>query len=488
MQLNQQNIRLLHAGVAAAGYERSNLAHTIVHIGVGGFHRAHLAFYQDQLLNAGTGNGAICGIGLRPEDTRMHDVLKQQDCLYTLMVKHPDGHLERRVIGSITGFILATTHPEKAIAKLADAATKIVSLTITEGGYNFDQHGAFIEDNPNIQWDIQNSQAPRTVFGLLTAALQLRRRNGQQPFTIMSCDNIQNNGDMCKRMLLSFVKLVDADLAAWIAREVAFPNSMVDRITPVTAPDDVHKLREQFDIEDGWPVTCEPFIQWVLEDHFTDGRPQWEQAGVQFVEDIAPYEKMKLRLLNGGHILLSVIGLLCGYRTVDEVLADPDISLLLKRFMATEVMPVLDDVEGIDLNAYQHSLIERFSNAYIKDQLTRVASESTAKMPKFLIPTVRDQLSRGGNADKAIFGLAAWCVLFERADQPGFENVLIDEQLGAMKERALRSAGENPLEFLSYGLVFGDLVHNETFVKTYQHHLDHIRLQGIRAAVKSLIQ
>jgi Mannitol-1-phosphate/altronate dehydrogenases len=488
MQLKQQNIKSLHPAVAVAAYERRQLSHAIVHIGVGGFHRAHLAFYQDQLLNAGNSNWAICGIGLRPEDTRMHDVLKQQDCLYTLMVKHPDGQLEPRVIGSITDFILATTHPEKAIAKLADTSTKIVSLTITEGGYNFDQHGKFIENNPHIQWDIQNRQAPKTVFGLLTAALQVRKQNGQKPFTIMSCDNIQNNGDMCKRMLLSFAQLVDADLAAWIDREVAFPNSMVDRITPVTAPADIQKLKQQFDIEDDWPVTCEPFIQWVLEDHFTEGRPPWEQAGVQFVKHIAPYEKMKLRMLNGGHILLSVIGLLYGYRTVDQVLADPDISLLLKRFMITEVMPILDHVEGIDLNAYQKSLIERFSNVNIKDQLTRVASESTAKMPKFLIPTVRDQLSRGGHADKAIFGLAAWCVLFEKAEQPGYEGVLIDEQLAAMKERAIKSANENPMEFLSYGLVFGDLIHNKTFVKTYQRHLDTIRQHGIQLAVKSLIK
>jgi Mannitol-1-phosphate/altronate dehydrogenases len=478
MQLNQQNIKSLHPG-------RSKLTHGIVHIGVGGFHRAHLAFYQDQLLNTDASNWAICGIGLRPEDTRMHDVLKQQDCLYTLMVKHPDGKLEPRVIGSITDFILATKHPEKAIAKLADPSTKIVSLTITEGGYNFDQHGQFMEDNPNIQWDKQNLQAPKTVFGLLTAALQVRKQNGQQPFTIMSCDNIQNNGDMCKRMLLSFTKLVDAALAEWINREVAFPNSMVDRITPVTSPEDIQKLKQQFDIEDGWPVTCEPFIQWVLEDHFTGGRPPWEQAGVQFVKNIAPYEKMKLRMLNGSHILLSVVGLLYGYRTVDEVLADKDISLLLKRFMTLEVMPILDHVEGIDLNDYQKSLIERFSNAYIKDQLTRVASESTAKMPKFLVPTVRDQLSRGGNADKAIFGLAAWCVLFAKVDETGFENVLIDEQLSTMKARAL---SEDPMAFLTYELVFGDLIYNETFVKTYQRHLENIRLNGIHSAVKSLIK
>ncbi|WP_018625893.1 mannitol dehydrogenase family protein [Niabella aurantiaca] len=487
MQLNEKNIPNLHSGIVKPGYGRAALSHAIVHIGIGGFHRAHLAFYQDQLLSSGTSDWAICGIGMRPEDARMHEILKRQDFLYTLMVKHPEGRLEPGVIGSITDFILTFQHPEQAIAKLADAFTRIVSLTITEGGYNFDEHGAFIADNANVQWDIQNRNAPKTVFGLLAAALQLRKSKGQPPFTVMSCDNIQNNGDMCKRMLLSFTRLFDPELAGWIEKEVAFPNCMVDRITPVTTTEDIQKLQQQFGIEDGWPVTCEPFIQWVLEDHFPGGRPRWEQVGVQFVKEIAPYEKMKLRLLNGSHILLSVIGLLYGYRTVDEVLRDSDIRELLIRFMATEVMPILDPVEGIDLNDYQDSLIERFSNAYIKDQLTRVASESTAKMPKFLIPTVKDQLDRGGDAEKAIFGLAAWCVLFEREGEPGFENVLIDEQRDKMKERAMNST-EDPLAFLSHTLVFGDLMQNEKFVKIYQSHLDRIRTQGIQSAVQYLLQ
>jgi mannitol 2-dehydrogenase len=427
-------------------------------------------------------------MGVKPVDKKIFKVLKEQDCLYTLIVKYPDGSVQPQVIGSVTDFIFVPGNPVAAIEKLADPETKIVSLTITEGGYNFDQSGEFIMDNPEILWDLQHPKEPKTVFGLMASALKIRKEKDIPPFTILSCDNIQHNGDVARKMLLSFTRASDESLSEWIEVCVCFPNGMVDRITPVTQPQDIDWLREKYGLEDAWPVTCEPYIQWVLEDNFSNGRPAWEKAGVRFTSNIDPYEKMKIRLLNAGHSFLGFTGLLCGYETIDQTVNDPEIQKALRAFMDEEVTPVLGEIEGIDLTAYKDSLIERFMNPNIKDQLTRICSESSAKLPKFLIPTIREQLERNGPVKRSIFVLAAWCRIMELYGQKGYDYRFGDDMLDQLIDNAKSSVQEDPVRFIKIGSVFGDLINNERFVNTYLSSIENIRKNDFHNVVKNLIK
>ena len=348
-QLRQRNITQIGSQILVPTYERRTLHSGIVHVGVGGFHRAHQAYYthalQEKYYNSQWG---ICGVGLREDDQKIHDDLEKQDFLYTLMVKHPNGKIEPQVIGSIIDFELGFNTPELVIERMAHPDTKIVSLTITEGGYNFDPTtGEFNFDNAAIQHELKHFDSPKTIYGFLSAALRRRRETNLPPFTIMSCDNIEHNGDMVRKMLLSFVQRQDASLAKWIQKEVCFPNSMVDRITPVTTQEDIKELRAAYGIEDAWPVTCEPFIQWVIEDKFSNGRPDFEEVGVQFVPDVKPYEKMKLRLLNAGHSVLGILGALHGYKTINACMDDKLFVAFLRTFMDREASPVLMKWRGL---------------------------------------------------------------------------------------------------------------------------------------------
>ena len=272
-------------------YERSQVSTGIVHFGVGGFHRAHQAMYVDALMNTGAARDwGITGVGLLPGDRRMHEILHAQDCLYTLVVKEPDGTMQARVIGSIVDYLFAPDDPEEVLRVMSDPATRVVSLTITEGGYLVNQAtGEFDADDPSIANDLQDGAVPSTAFGFVTEALARRRTAGIEPFTVMSCDNIQGNGEVAHKMMGAFARLKDPELAAWIEDHVAFPNSMVDRITPVTTDADRSVVAERFQVQDGWPVVCEPFTQWVLEDRFPAGRPAFEEVGVQLVPDVEPY-------------------------------------------------------------------------------------------------------------------------------------------------------------------------------------------------------
>ena len=371
--LTESHLKALPEGVAGPRYDRGSLRTGIEHFGVGGFHRAHEAMYLDRLMNDGKAlDWAICGVGVMPADQRMRDVLVAQDGLYTLVVKAPDGTLDARVIGSIKEYLYAPDDPEAVIEKMASPDVKIVSLTVTEGGYNFNAvTGEFVADNPDVQHDLQPGNAPKTTFGLITEALKRRRDRGEPPFTIMSCDNIQGNGHAARRSFVAFANLKDAELGKWVETNVEFPNSMVDRITPVTTDDDRALVRDRFGIDDGWPVVCEPFTQWTLEDAFNQGRPPFEDAGVQVVPDVEPYELMKLRLLNASHQALCYFGYLAGYRLVHDVAQDPLFAEFLLAYMDREATPTLEPVPGIDLDEYKHQLIDRFSNAQVKDTVAR---------------------------------------------------------------------------------------------------------------------
>ncbi|MDR1432628.1 MAG: mannitol dehydrogenase family protein, partial [Propionibacteriaceae bacterium] len=303
MKLNNANLAALPANVKRPGYDRAAVTVGIVHIGVGGFHRAHQAMYLDQLLSQGLARDwGICGMGVMPADARMRDALSTQDGLYTLVQKNPDGSQDVRVIGSIIDYVYAPDDPKAAVERLAAPNVRIVSLTITEGGYNFHQvSGEFDLGNPLVQADLADPDRPATVFGLVVAALRLRRERGLAPFTLMSCDNVQGNGIMARRSFTAYAQALDPSLAAWMDTHVAFPNSMVDRITPATTDADRAEVAELIGVEDAWPVVCEDFTQWALEDSFNAGRPPYERVGVEVVADVEPYELMKLRLLNASH-------------------------------------------------------------------------------------------------------------------------------------------------------------------------------------------
>jgi mannitol 2-dehydrogenase len=468
-------------------YDRTTLRTGIVHFGVGGFHRAHQAMYLDELMNSGQAlDWAICGVGVLPGDRRMHEVMRAQDCLYTLVVKHPDGALEPRVVGSIADFLFAPDDPEAVVARMADPGTRIVSLTVTEGGYHVHPvTGDFDDRDEDIQHDLRDpAAAPRTMFGFVTAALRRRRDVGTGPFTVMSCDNIQGNGDVAHTMITAFARLQDPELAEWIEGQVPFPNSMVDRITPVTSDADRTMLAERFGVADAWPVVCEPFTQWVLEDHFADGRPAFDAVGVQLVPEVMPYELMKLRLLNAGHQALCYLGYLAGYRYAHEVCQDELFAEFLLAYMDREATPTLAPVPGVDLAAYKPNLIERFANPEVRDTLARLCAESSDRIPKWLLPVIRHNLKHGGEIDRAALVVAAWARYAEGVDEQGEPITVVDR----LSERLVKTANrqhEEPLAFVSDRDLFGDLAQDERFTATYLEALDSLHTRGARATLEA---
>ncbi|MCK3684458.1 mannitol dehydrogenase family protein [Maribellus sp. YY47] len=491
LKLNQANLGQIATRISSPTYDRQKITSGIVHIGVGGFHRSHQAWYIHQLLEKyGVTDWGICGIGLRENDRKMYEVLKKQDFLYTLITRHPDEKIESSVVGAINDFILATDAPQAAIDKMAAAETKIVSLTITEGGYNFNPAtGKFDFDHPDIQHDLAQPDAPKTVYGYLTAALRQRRANGLPPFTILSCDNIQHNGKMAREMVLTFTEQQDPELASWINEKVSFPNTMVDRITPVTTSDDSQYLQETHGISDEWPVTCEPFIQWVIEDDFCNGRPPLEKLGVQFVTDVSPYEKMKIRLLNAGHSVLGIPGAIHGHPTINACMEDRIFSTFMRRFMDLEATPVLDAVEGIDLEKYKDVLEERFTNPNIKDSVARICSESSAKLPKFLIPTVLENLNRGGSIRFATLVLAAWCYYCDKEVDRNKRALEIIDALHPQLHQAASDTENTPTAFLAQKDLFGDLIKNETFTDLYKSFVKELYQTGdIRTMMQAQIR
>ena len=486
-KLGAQTLGGLRPGVPSPGYDRDGLIAGIVHIGVGAFHRSHQAMVLDQLLEQGCARDfAICGLGLLERDRVLKEVLKSQDYLYTLLVKHPDGTREPRIIGSIVDFVLAPDDPAAAVERLADITTRIVSLTITEGGYNIDPTtGGFDAANPNVIEELTPGAPPTTMFAFVTAALRLRRDRGQTPFTVMSCDNIPGNGDLTRAMVMSFAQSADPDLAAWIGEHVAFPNSMVDRITPVTTKEDIEHVAELIGLQDAWPVVCEPFFQWVIEDHFTDGRPPLDAAGVQLVVDVAPYELMKLRLLNGSHQALAYFGWLSGFRYVHDAARDPAMAGLLRRYMATEAAPTLPPVPGMDLDAYQDQLIERFSNSEVRDTVARLCAESSDRIPKWLVPVIRDQLAHGGGVECSAAVVASWARYAEGVDENGETFAVVDQLSKELVETARRQH-DDPLAFVRNRRLFGDLIEEPGFTEPYLRALHSLFEHGAHATVTAL--
>ncbi|MDR6559643.1 mannitol 2-dehydrogenase [Arthrobacter pascens] len=487
-KLNARALSGLPETLAVPRYDRTELTTGIVHFGVGGFHRAHQAMYLDRLMNDGKAlDWAICGVGVLPHDATMKQVMDAQDCLYTLVLKNPDGTREGRVVGSIKEYLFAPEDPEAVIEKMASAEVRIVSLTVTEGGYNFHHvTGEFDAANPDVVHDLEPGAAPRTTFGLVTAALARRRERGLAPFTVMSCDNIQGNGDVARKMFTAFATLKDPALGAWVSENVPFPNSMVDRITPVTTDADRSAIADEFGVEDAWPVVCEPFAQWVLEDHFSLGRPDFEDVGVQVVDDVEPYELMKLRLLNASHQGQCYFGYLAGYRYAHEACQDPLFVRFLMDYMDLEATPTLAPLPGVDLPLYKRTLIERFANEHVRDTLARLCAESSDRIPKWLVPVIRINLENDGEISRSAAIVASWARYAEGVDEAGQPIDVVDRLKGTLMAAAARH-GDDALAFLRNREVFGDLVDNARFTEAYLTTLDALRTRGARAAVEQLV-
>jgi mannitol 2-dehydrogenase len=416
--------------------------------------------YLDRLMNAGQAlDWGICGVGLLPADRRMGQVMRSQDCLYTLVVKHPDGTVTARVIGSIVSYLFAPENPTAVIESLAAPGTRIVSLTVTEGGYNLRPGtGRFDDTNPEVLKDLAEGVTPTTMFGFLTQALRLRRARGLGGLTVVSCDNIEGNGDVAAESLGAFAALKDPDLADWIRASVRFPNSMVDRITPATTDADRQRFLDRYGVRDDWPVQCEPFSQWMLEDDFGDaagshdGRPPLQNAGVSLVPDVRPYELMKLRLLNAGHQALAYFGYLAGYRLVHEA---------------------------------SQELIVRFSNPHISDTLARLATDGSERIPKFLLPVITENLAAGRDVRRSAAVLASWARYCEAADERGDPIEVRDVRSDRLRANARRQH-QDPLAFVADRELFGDLIDSEVFTGSYLQALSMLRSKGARATVEWL--
>ncbi len=473
--------------VATPQYDRSSLSAGIVHFGVGNFHRAHQAMYLDRLMNSGQAlDWGICGVGVMEADRPMQEALEAQDRLYTLVEKHADGNYEARVVGSLVEYLYAPDDPEAVIEKLAQEAIRIVSLTITEGGYSIDDvSGEFDPETPDVAHDLEPGATPRSVFGLITEALVRRRQQDLEPFTVVSCDNLQGNGTLARRAFCSFARLRDEELGRFIEEHVRFPNSMVDRITPATTDADRDEVRKRFGIEDRWPVVCEPFVQWVLEDDFSIGRPPYEQAGVQLVDDVEPYELMKLRLVNDCHQALCYFGRLCNYELVHDAALDPLFEKLLRGYMDEEATPTLPPVPGIDLDDYKDTLIERLKNPEIRDTVARLAAYGSDRLPKWLLPVVRAQLERGGPVRRSAAIVASWARYAEGADEQGEQIEIVDKRRERLTELAARYE-DDPLAFISDRELFGDLAEHERFTEPYLWALRSLHERGAQATLEQL--
>src|ERR1700744_1657362 len=375
MDLNNATLKSLP--IDAPKSARGSVSVGIAHIGAGHFHRAHQAAYINLLLQQGLASEwGICGVGVMPADWTMRDVLNGQDGLYTLILENPDGTRDAQVIGSIIDYRYAPDDPESALEMLAAPSTRIISLTIPEGGYRD-------PDGP--------------AFTLITEALARRRARGLPAPTIVSCDNIAKHGEGARRTVLASAERTDPELAEWVAEHTRFPSSMVDRITPATTLEMAAEVRRDFGVNDRWPVVAEPFTAWVLEDDFADGRPPLEQAGVLLVEDVGPYESMKLRLLNAGHQSLCYFAYLCGFEFVHDAARDPLFAEFLLAYFDFEAIPTLAPVPGIDLHDYSRTLIERFGNPGVRDTVARLCAYSSDRIPKWLLPVICDNLASDGS-------------------------------------------------------------------------------------------
>jgi mannitol 2-dehydrogenase len=486
-KLSLVNLGAISKNAAVPNYQRSDLTAGIVHFGIGNFHRSHQAVYLDELFNTGKDHDwALIGAGVTSYDGNMRDKLRSQDYL-TTVVEQDVGKSAARVTGAMIDF-LEPENRAALIEQIADPAIRIVSMTITEGGYFIDPaSGKFDPEHPSIVADAANPADPRTVFGIILAGLKLRRERGIVPFTVMSCDNIPGNGHVTEAAVAGLAKLSnDDDFARWIETNVAFPNSMVDRITPATGAREIDHCRDTFGIDDAWPVYCEEFKQWVMEDHFTAGRPALEDVGVTFVADVAPFELMKIRILNGGHATIAYPGALLDIHYVHETMEDPDIRGFLAKLEQTEIIPCVPPVPNTDIQDYFKLIERRFANPKIGDTVARLAQDGSNRQPKFILPSTADRLAKGQDVQGLALVSALWCRYFEGQSDSGKTIEFNDASAERLQAAALASR-DNSLSFLDLKDIFGTVGEAEPFRKRFVEALASLRSKGTRQTLKDYI-
>ena len=485
-RLNAATLSALPAGVTLPGYDRSSVTPGIVHLGIGAFHRAHMAVYVDDLLLSYPDWGII-GASLRRPDTR--DALAPQDFLYALAVRDAGG-TACRIIGSLMDVIDANTQRDALLALMADPRIRIVSLTVTEKGYCHDPAtGELDPKHPDIVHDLAHPDAPVSAPGIIVAALARRRALGVAPFAVMSCDNLPSNGRTCGRIVTRFAELSDPELGAWVRAEVAFPSTMVDRIVPATTDADRAEIIEITGAEDAWPIVTEPFTQWVIEDRFPAGRPPFERAGAQLVEDVEPFERMKLRMLNGSHSTLAYLGYLAGHQYVADAIGDPAFRTLIHGLMTDEVMPTLPMVRS-ELERYRDDLLARFANPSLKHRTWQIAMDGSQKLPQRLLGTIRDRLAAGQGITRLALGVAGWMRYVTGIDEKG-DAIDVKDPLAARLRTIADDAGRDAQKLVDGLLkvqeVFGaDLPRNTALRDTITGHLKSLYSTGVAKTVASI--
>ncbi|MEU2350250.1 mannitol dehydrogenase family protein [Modestobacter sp. NPDC049651] len=461
------------------GYDRSALTPAVVHLSVGGFSRAHQLVYFDELAESGDTGWGVVGVGLH--SPTMRDALAPQDTLYTLVER--DAGVERaRVVGAMVDYVYAPDDPERVLSVLADPRTRLVTMTITDAAYLVDRRTGEYRPDAEALRDLATPHQPRSVFGHLVEALARRRTAGLPPFTVLSCDNVPANGAVTRAAVVGHAQRVDEVLARWIADTVAFPSSMVDRITPATSPEERAAIAERFGVDDRWPVVTEPFTQWFIEDSFSAGRPPLDGVGVRFVPDVAPYALMKTRLLNAGHSALGHLGVLAGHQRIDQLMADELFRGFIRRLMAEEVGPLLPPPPGIDLDEYQQVLLGRFANPAIADGLDRLCRRSSTKIPGNLLPSLRAARRAGRPSELLTLAVAGWVRYLRGTDLAGRPLQLPDARAAELGALA-RAGGTDPRPLLAAPGLFGDLADDAGFVAALTEDLEQLDRDGVAATL-----
>jgi len=479
--LNLAVLAGLPAGVTRPDYDPTSVRIGHIHLGIGAFHRAHQAVYTDDLLRADP-RWAICGANL-PAPLSI-DALKAQDGLYTVLEKSSDG-VRPRVIGSLREALFLGTDRARLMARFADPAVKVVTMTVTEKGYCHDPAtGKLNPAHPDIVRDRGQPALAVSAPGVLVAGLAARRAAGAGPITVVCCDNLPHNGHLVEGMVGAFAQSVDPALADWIGRHVTFPCTMVDRIVPATTPADVAEAARLLGVDDAVPVAAEPFRQWVIEDRFAAERPPWETVGAEFTNDVGSYETMKLRLLNGSHSTLAYLGFLAGFETIWQASADPDLARLIERQMAEEIVPTVVAPTGVDLHAYARMLLVRFRNTALPHRTQQIAMDGSQKLPQRLLNTVRDRMQGGGSYAHLALAVAGWIRYCAGVDEAG-KPIAVSDPLATTFAEIAGRAGGDPVRlaagFLDLTAVFGaDLSAHADFRAAVTRNVEALWRHGVR--------
>lgn len=473
----------LPGGVVAPRYDLRAIKPGIVHIGLGGFHRSHLARYVHDLMEIDPDalNWGIIGSGLRESDAPLLRALERQDGLYTLVERDGDGET-RSVIGSIVRVIDASASTAALIEAIARPQIRIVSITVSEAGYHLDPATKTLAlDAPAVRHDITGPRPPRTMPGVLVEAFRQRRDRGMPAFTALSCDNIQHNGRVLRGAVLTLAEQTDAALASWIAENGRFPSAMVDRITPVPVRGEIEALSSKTGIADEVAVFSERFRQWIIEDDFAADRPDWSKVGARFVQDVVPYEAMKLRLLNASHLAIAGLGALRGHETVEQTMGDASIRRYMQRLMDEEIGPLLAPVPGVDLAQYKATLLARFANPAIRDTVRRINTDAPINL---LLDPLRDALAAGAPVSVLALGLAAWCRRVQ--DDANRGEKITGANANALLQQRARESGGDPAALLSVEALFGDLARNSRLMESLRAWLGAFESGGVENALRQV--